>query len=55
VLIETEVHRADAPTEMFSDKFQGLVASPPAAGAGAHPSPADILEQILGHMEAQAS
>jgi len=55
VLIETEVTRADAPAEMFSDKFQGLIASPPTPGAGAHPSPAAILEQMLGHMEAQAS
>jgi formylmethanofuran dehydrogenase subunit B len=54
VLIETELAGPDAGTEIFSDRFQALVAASSVAGSQ-HPSPAAILERMLGHMEAQVS
>jgi formylmethanofuran dehydrogenase subunit B len=54
ILIETEIPGSDGHSEIFSDRFQALVAAPPVPGS-AHPSPGAILERMLGHMEARAA
>lgn len=54
VLIETEIPGADTRAELFNERLQALVAAP-AIPIGGHPTPSEILEQLLRQMEAQAA
>jgi formylmethanofuran dehydrogenase subunit B len=54
VLIETALPGADAPSELFSPRHQTLVSTPALPGA-AHPSPAVVLDMLLGQREARAA
>jgi hypothetical protein len=54
VLIETSLPGQDAPSAIFSSRYQAIMPSAPLPDAP-HPAPSKILETLLGHMEAQAA